>query len=122
MAASDSKAKKDSRKEKKEPGKMARFFRRIGRFFADLRAELKRVVWPDRKKWISSTLIVLAICVAAGIFLWIVDTLLMGFLNAVGFYSSQPAATVPPTQPAVTTVVPTPTTPTTTSGTTTAAP
>lgn len=112
MAAIEPKSKKDNaRKEKKEQGKLARFFHRLGRFFSDLRAELKRVVWPDRKKLVSSTLIVLAICVAAGIFLWIVDTLLMGFLNTVGFYN--PSGTTVPT--------PAPTTISTTVSTTTAA-
>ena len=41
------------------------------------------------KKLVNSTLIVLAIVVSAGLFLWIVDSLLMGILNGVGFYNTQ---------------------------------
>ncbi|MBP7402988.1 MAG: preprotein translocase subunit SecE [Clostridia bacterium] len=118
MAENERKAKTDpSRKDKKEPGKLGRLFRRLGRFFTDLRSELKRVVWPDRKKLVSSTLIVLAICIAAAVFLWIVDTVLMGVLNAVGFYNSQSTtvATTTAAIPAVTTTV------STTASTTTAA-
>ena len=90
MAASNMKTKKDAGKgEKKEPGKIMRILRKLGRFFIDLRSELKRVVWPDRKKLIQSTIIVLAICISAGIFLWLVESLLMGILNGVGFYNTQ---------------------------------
>jgi preprotein translocase subunit SecE len=115
MAANNLKTKKDAGKsEKKEPGKIVRLIRKLGRFFIDLRSELKRVVWPDRKKLIHSTIIVLAICISAGIFLWLVDSLLMGILNGVGFYNPQ-------TTTAVTTISTTVgTTTATTAGTTTA--
>ena len=90
MAANALKTKKEPvKKEKKESGKIALLLHRIGRFFTELRSELKRVVWPDRKKLVNSTLIVLAIVVSAGLFLWIVDSLLMGILNGVGFYNTQ---------------------------------
>lgn len=120
MAASNMKTKKDAGKgEKKEPGKIMRILRKLGRFFIDLRSELKRVVWPDRKKLIQSTIIVLAICISAGIFLWLVDSLLMGILNGVGFYNTQ--ATTSATTVGTTTATTAGTTTATTAGTTSAA-
>lgn len=119
MAASNMKTKKDAGKgEKKEPGKIMRILRKLGRFFIDLRSELKRVVWPDRKKLIQSTIIVLAICISAGIFLWLVESLLMGILNGVGFYNTQ--ATTSATTVGTTTATTAGTTTATTAGTTSA--
>ena len=70
-------------------GKTVSFFARTGKrlknFFVSLKAELKRVIWPDRKRLIQSTATVLAICVIVGIILFIVDSLIGGLLNLVGF-------------------------------------
>lgn len=100
MAARNQRTRKDSQKgDKKEPGRIGRTFKRLIRFFSELRAELKRVVWPDKKKLIHSTLIVLAICIAAGIFLWLVDSALMGILNGVGFYNNSRETTAAVTAP-----------------------
>ena len=62
------KAKKDKKSEKK-PG----VFARIGRWFHELKVELKKVVWPTRKQTINNTLIVIACVVFVGIFIWIFD-------------------------------------------------
>lgn len=56
-------------------------------FFINLRTEMKRVQWPDRKKLIHSTGTVLAICIAAGLLLFLVDTISGGILEGIGFYS-----------------------------------
>ena len=61
--------------------------KRFKLFITNLRAELKRVVWPDRKKLIQSTSTVIAICVIVGLLLFIIDSVLGGILNAIGFYS-----------------------------------
>jgi len=69
--------------------------KRLKSFFINLKAELKRVVWPDKKRLIQNTATVLAICLIACLILFVVDSVLGGFLNAVGFYapSSTTAAT-----------------------------
>lgn len=91
------KNKQESRKLVKSGGKknffqkFALFFVKTGRklklFVSNLKAEMKRVVWPDRKKLVQSTATVLAICLLIGIALFIVDSVLGGILNSVGFYS-----------------------------------
>ena len=63
-------AKADKKKEAK-PG----FFSRIGKWFKELRSELKKVQWPTRKQTINNTLIVIACVVIVGIFIWIFDFL-----------------------------------------------
>lgn len=97
-------ANRNAKTSAKSPSKMAGISRRLRKFFQDLRAELRRVVWPDRKKLIQSTATVLAICLIIGAILFFVDTVLFQSLNAMGFYNTsstvpavtQPVETLPP--------------------------
>ncbi|MDD2374525.1 MAG: preprotein translocase subunit SecE [Eubacteriales bacterium] len=88
---SEKKDNRNSKNGKKTPGKVGAFFTRTGKglkkFFSNLKAELKRVIWPDKKRLIQSTATVLFICLAAAIILFVVDTLLNTVLEGVGFYS-----------------------------------
>ena len=64
------KAKKDKKSDKKsKPG----VFARIGRWFRELKIELKKVQWPTRKQTINNTLIVIACVIVVGVFIWIFD-------------------------------------------------
>ena len=72
------------------------------KFFLDLKSELKKVVWPDRKKLIQSTVTVLTICLLMAALVFVIDKVLSGTLNAVGFFpnlSSTAASNVVPTVP-----------------------
>ena len=61
-------AKKDKKSEKK-PG----FFARVGKWFRDMKSELKKVQWPTRKQTINNTLIVIACVIVVGIFIGLFD-------------------------------------------------
>ncbi|TLY47677.1 MAG: preprotein translocase subunit SecE [Gammaproteobacteria bacterium] len=59
--------------------------RRFLAFAQASRAELRKVVWPTREETVRTTLIVMAMVVVAGLFLWGIDTLLLwavAFLTA----------------------------------------
>ena len=56
--------------EKKEKVKL---LKRVGKFFKEIRMEMKKVVWPTRKQLINNTLIVLTACFAVGIVIWVAD-------------------------------------------------
>jgi preprotein translocase subunit SecE len=65
------------------------FYTTLGRQFLAFaqasRAELRKVVWPTREETVRTTLIVMAMVVVAGLFLWGIDTLLLwavAFLTA----------------------------------------
>ena len=58
--------KKDAEKDKKKGG--------IGKFFRELRAELKKVVWPTRQQVVNNTGVVLVVMTVVGLFLFAVDT------------------------------------------------
>ena len=52
-------------------------FKKAWEFWQGALIELKKVVWPTRKETIQSTLSVLAMVFAMGIFLWSMDALLL---------------------------------------------
>ena len=45
----------------------------IGRYFRELRSELKKVVWPTPQQVIKNSLIVAACVLVIGAFIWIFD-------------------------------------------------
>lgn len=102
--------------EKKEKKKQDKSTKK-GNFFLDLKTELKRVSWPDKQKLIRSSAAVFIISLAFALLIWLVDLLVSGGLNLVGFHEEnelhKKAVNTP--VPAVTEVVPAPV-PATTSG------
>ena len=54
-------------------------------FFKEVKSELKKVVWPSRKQVVNNTLIVLALVILIGLFIFGLDTLfnwgLLKFVN-----------------------------------------
>lgn len=66
---------------------LEKFGKNFTNFFVSMKAEIKRIMWPDRKRLIQSTATVLAIVVIAAVILFVVDTTLAKTLEAVGFYT-----------------------------------
>ncbi|MDI9497030.1 MAG: preprotein translocase subunit SecE [Bacillota bacterium] len=58
---------------------------RLLHFLADLRAELKRVVWPNKQRMIQSSAVVFAIVIAAALLIGVVDFIVRNSLIAAGF-------------------------------------
>lgn len=48
-------------------------FTRLGRWFREMRSELKKVVWPTKKQILKNTIIVLVCVLIVGIFVWVFD-------------------------------------------------
>ena len=71
--AADKPAKTDKKKDVKADKKKPGVFARIGKWFKDMRSELKKVQWPTRKQTVNNTLIVIACVIVVGIFIWIFD-------------------------------------------------
>lgn len=71
-------------------------------FFAGLFAELKRVAWPDRMKWLQNCAAVLIIAVAFALLIWIVDTVVYTGLNLIGFHDANQSSKKSSAIPAVT--------------------
>ena len=50
------------------------FFKRIGKWFREMRSELKKVVWPTPKQPAKSTAVAIVIMVAAALVIWACDS------------------------------------------------
>lgn len=50
-----------------------KFSQRTGRFFKEIRLEMKKVIWPTKQQLINNTLIVFAACFFIGAAIWIAD-------------------------------------------------
>jgi preprotein translocase subunit SecE len=59
------------KKDDAKPG----FFKRVGKWFRDMRSELKKVVWPTGKDLTNNTLVTLFMTVISAILLWGFDEL-----------------------------------------------
>ena len=64
------KAQKDKKDDKKsKPG----IFQRIGRWFREMKSELKKVVWPSGKQTVNNTVTVIVCVIVVGACIWIFD-------------------------------------------------
>ncbi|MDH4139839.1 MAG: preprotein translocase subunit SecE [Coriobacteriia bacterium] len=62
-------------------------FVRFGRYVGDVRAEMKRVVWPNREEVLNSSLVVIVTLVFFIAFTLFVDTIstsIVGFISQIG--------------------------------------
>lgn len=66
--------------------KAVKLGKKIVKFFLDLKSELKKVVWPDRKKLTQSTVTVLMICLMMAVLVYVIDKVLSTTLGLVGFF------------------------------------
>jgi preprotein translocase subunit SecE len=62
-----------ARKERGAVGPRAGFFDRIGTFWRDVRAELRRVTWPTLKEVQNTTIITIIAVIFFAAYLWAVD-------------------------------------------------
>ena len=79
------KKEKAEKKAGKKPEKKSKpgVFARIGQWFKETKAELKKVQWPTWKQTLNNTLIVLAFCVVVGVCIFAFDKLADGLLKAL---------------------------------------
>ncbi len=52
-----------------------RFFQRIVRYVKEVKAEMKKVVWPTFKKVRQNTLVVMLYVLIVGVVIWLLDAL-----------------------------------------------
>lgn len=50
-------------------------FSRIGKWFRELKSEIKKIVWPTRQQTVKNTIVVIATIFIVGIFIWILDAI-----------------------------------------------
>lgn len=57
---------------------------RIGRYFREVRSELRKVTWPTRPELITYTVVVLVTVAVVSLFLGVVDIAVSEFLTLIG--------------------------------------
>jgi preprotein translocase subunit SecE len=51
------------------------FFQRVGKWFREMKSELKKVIWPTRKALVQNSLISLGVMLVSAVVLWGFDEL-----------------------------------------------
>lgn len=65
------------KKPAEKPAKVKKpsIFSRIGKWFRELKSEIKKIVWPTRQQTVKNTGVVIAAIIIIGIFIWILDAI-----------------------------------------------
>ncbi|HIZ55228.1 MAG TPA: preprotein translocase subunit SecE [Firmicutes bacterium] len=53
--------------------KKPNIFKRIGKYFRDLKGETKKIVWPTKKQVLNNTIVVLITMLIVGLVIWGLD-------------------------------------------------
>ena len=72
----------DKAKKEKKTEKVG-FFARVGKWFKEMKSELKKVQWPTKKQTINNTSIVIACCAVVGAFIWVFDFIANGAIKGL---------------------------------------
>ena len=67
------------KKDDTKPG----FFARIGKWFREMKSELKKVVWPTKKQLTNNTLVSLGMMVISAIVIWGFDQIAQLLVKAL---------------------------------------
>lgn len=83
--AAPEKAEKKSKDTDKKTEKKSKpsFFARVGKWFKEMKSELKKVQWPTFKTVRNNTGIVIACVIVVGIFIWLFDLLANSVVRAL---------------------------------------
>ena len=68
---------------KKDANTMPGFFKRVGKWFREMKSELKKVIWPTGKQLTNNTLVSVVMMVASAIVLWGFDWLANALVKAL---------------------------------------
>lgn len=67
------------KKDDTKPG----FFKRVGKWFRDMKSELKKVIWPTRKVLSKNVLVSLGMMLASAVVVWGFDELAQALVRAL---------------------------------------
>ena len=87
VEAAEEEVKTQPAKEEKAPkakkDKKPSLGKRLGRFFREMKAELKKVSWPSREETLKKTGTVILCVLIVGVIVWIFDGIANGLVNAL---------------------------------------
>lgn len=68
---------------KKEDVKKLSFFKRIGKWWREMKSELKKVVWPTPKQTVNNTVAALVVMALSAVIIWGFDEIAQLIVRAV---------------------------------------
>jgi preprotein translocase subunit SecE len=74
---------KPTKAKEKKPNAFVRRFKAIGRYFREMKSELKKVVWPTRNQVIRNTIVVILVVLIVGVLIWLFDWLAAAVVKAL---------------------------------------
>lgn len=82
-SVSASPRKEPEKKRETKENSFAKFSRMVVQFLRDAKMELKKVKWPTRKELLATTVMVLILVIIVGLFLGLVDHILMKIIKII---------------------------------------
>ena len=79
VSSAPSKAVTAVKKDDVKPG----FFKRVGKWFREMKSELKKVIWPTSKSLTNNVLISLGVMLASAVVIWGFDELAQMLVKAL---------------------------------------
>ena len=67
------------KKDDSKPG----FFKRVGKWFREMKSELKKVIWPNAKTLRNNTLISVGAILSSAVVLWVFDLVAQRVIQAI---------------------------------------
>ena len=74
---------KPAKEKAKKPNAFVRFWKRIARYFREMKSELKKVVWPTRQQVVRNTVVVILVVLVVGVLIWLFDWLAAAVIRAL---------------------------------------
>ena len=68
---------------KNSKAKKPSVFARANKWFRELRAETRKIVWPTKQQTVNNMLVVVAAVLIVGVFVWVLDLIFGGLVAAV---------------------------------------
>ena len=68
---------------KKEENVKLVWYKRIGKWFREMKSELKKVIWPTKKQLINNTGVSLVVMLVSALGIWVFDQLAQMLVNAL---------------------------------------
>ena len=67
------------KKDDAKPG----FFKRVGKWFREMKSELKKVVWPTRKQLVNNTVVSLVVMLISALGVWAFDQVAQNLVSGL---------------------------------------
>ena len=68
---------------KKEDVKKLSFFKKVAKWWREMKSELKKVVWPTKKQTVNNTVVALVVMAISAIVIWGFDEIAQMIVKAV---------------------------------------